>query len=834
MIRPLRAFLLLLSALPFVLLLLHGCGSDSAAPDQTGGTVRDATLAVGSSVSFGRVGVAGLPAPQEEAKAQDFRVIIETAGAETFSFPLDHDAEGWFFPAPLHPVTPNDGGALLVRIGDGTDESAPQDLTVGALPPAPGAFASLVATMREHLEQRAVWAGTSIAELQATPAGELAPLLLPLKVAQAYLDDPGDPRDLTDLAGGADGFLDDQDAELLDRVFGYFALESLLRLEIDGFAAVDTTEDEGAGPTLLGAGPAEAAGATAGKACISARWEISTAYQLSKAMIRSAVAQFGADPASDAGQILSKGGLAMATLGVAPGLGVPAGVAGAVLASVQGSVGAVAGLLPSYFVLLECEVDKQEFNEDSREVATYSNVWVRAASTGWSADQAVSGVVTSLLGSYLSSTDKLKIMDSEVLRDIGAAGVGLGAAEVFEDTGLIEFCSEDWDIDISSPVYSTAAAIARRFDVDIEAQTATPREAGQDQLQVAAQSAKFGGRQIHQDVPMEVLRIQVDVTPPDIYVMDPGSDVDITTAIRHADLTTLRWTTAHGTWQDGLGSDTNDGGTRPLRTPEAASAYPFLVSVESLTRYGARASGLPPRVGSATIRLGQPTVRVEPEYACIQPGETQQFTAKVTGVQDSTVVWDVIEGYGTIDQNGLYTSFNEGTSNAVIEARLAAIDTVAGQAELDAAACNCAVTIAITGDAVWNSSGSQAAYTVSYFDDYFYQFWFDIGSDDFPGITANLGFHDDKPSPVPGDTGQWKVSFGFVTANESWASVWDEENVPLPGVTLTITELTETTMIGRFTGNAFQLDVDGTPTSIIGVDVDIRAAYWDGGGWPCE
>lgn len=833
MTRPLLAFLLMLLALPAVLLLLHGCGSDSAAPDQSGGAVRDATLTVGSAVSFGRVGVAGLPAPQEEAKAQDFRVIIATEGAEAFTFPLGHDAEGWFFPAPLHPVSPIDGGALQVRIGDGTDQSAPLDLTVGALPPAPGAFASLVATLREHLEQRAAWAGTSIAALQAASAGELAPALLPLKVAQAYLDDPADPRDLTDLAGGAEGFLGAENAELLDRVFGWFALESLLRLEIEGFAALDTAEGGAAGAALLRPAGA-AAGAGAGKACIDYRPDISTDFELSQAMIRSAVGQFGADPASDAGQILAKGGLALAGLGVVPGLGVPAGVAGAVLAAAQGAAGSVAGLLPSSFVLLNCEVDKKEFNEDSRDVATYSRVTVRAASSGWSADQAVSGVVTSLLGAYLSSTDKLKIQDSEVLRDIGAAGLGLGAAEVFEDTGIIEFCPQEWNVDISSPVYCTAAALSRRFDVNVETQKVTPKEAGQDQLRVAAQSAKFGGREVHQDVPMEVLRIQVDVTPPEIIVMEPGGTVQITAAIRHADLTTLRWTAARGNWEDGLGDETNDGRTRTLRTPATESAYPFLVAVESLTRYGARASGEPPRVGFATVRLGRPSVRIEPPYACIQPGETQQFAAKVTGSQDSTVVWSVVEGYGSIDQNGLYRSLAAGTSNAVIEARLAANDTVSGQARVDVSGCTCAFSVAISGDAVWNAAGSQAAYMVSSFDDLFYQFFFDVGNDGSPSITASLGFADEKPSPRPGDTGDWRVSFGFVTANETWTSVWDDENVLLPGVTLTIEELTETSLTGRFTGNAFQLGEGGVPVSVIGVDVTVRAAYWDGGEWPCE
>lgn len=459
---------------------------------------------------------------------------------------------------------------------------------------------------------------------------------------------------------------------------------------------------------------------------------------------------------------------------------------------------------------------------------------MRAASTGWAADQAVSNVVTSLLGAYLSSTDKLKIQDSEVLRDIGAAGLGLGASDVFEDTGLIEFCPQEWNVDISSPVYCTAAAVARRFDVNVETQKVTPKEAGQDQLQVAAQSAKFGGREVHKDVPMEVLRIQVDVTPAEIVVMDPGSNVEITAAIRHADLTTLRWTAAWGNWEDGLGDETNDGRTRILRTPAAESAYPFLVAVESLTRHGARASGEPPRVGFATVRLGRPSVRIEPPYACIQPGQTQQFTAHVVGAEDSTVVWEVVEGYGTIDQNGLYRSLSAGTSNAVIEARLLADESVTGQARVDAAACNCAVTVAITGDAVWNAAGSQVAYMVSEFDDLFYQFFFILGDGDYPTITAFLGHEDDKPSPRPGDTGEWKVSFSFVTEAESWVSVWDDENVLLPGVTLAIDELTEDGMVGRFSGNAFQLGEGGEPVSVIGVDVPFRAGHWDGGAWPCE
>ena len=65
-------------------------------------------------------------------------------------------------------------------------------------------------------------------------------------------------------------------------------------------------------------------------------------------------------------------------------------------------------------------------------------------------------------------------------------------------------------------------------------------------------------------------------------------------------------------------------------------------------------------------------------------------------------------------------------------------------------------------------------------------------------------------------------------------SIWDNPKVPLPGVTMKVTEASETHMVGTFTGNAFQLNEDGEISSIVGVDVKFRAGRWDGGRWPCE
>ena len=49
-----------------------------------------------------------------------------------------------------------------------------------------------------------------------------------------------------------------------------------------------------------------------------------------------------------------------------------------------------------------------------------------------------------------------------------------------------------------------------------------------------------------------------------------------------------------------------------------------------------------------------------------------------------------------------------------------------------------------------------------------------------------------------------------------------------------ITSLTESSMEGSFTGNAFQFDENNDISSIVGVDVQFRAGLWDGGEWPCQ
>ena len=817
-----------------ILLLALGCGGDSSTPTSPGSPdVADATLSVASAVSLGRVDVAGLNPPSAK-KAQDFRVVVTAAGAEESTLILDYDDDGWFFRAPLHPVTPNAGGSVQIRITDGSDSSAPQDLELTALPSAPGSFAALVATMREHLEQRAGWAGTSIDSLKAMPADNVPPALLPLKISQEYLDSDADENDLTDLAANTNGFLSADEVDQLDRFFGSFQLAALLQQEIADGNALDEVPMLAQTPAPAPPRAPHHPAPTSATACFFAGPEIDSAPYLAIYMTRSAVAQFGADPNSDAGRILAFGAAGLSIMGTAPGpLGKVVSVSAAVIAAVQGATEAVAGIMPSRFTSIAYQLDQNVFNEDELGYATYSNVEVVAASTGWTADRSLSNALINTLGAYMSLTDMAQIRESTLARDVTLQWVGIGAGEVFGESDLIEICPQDWTVDISSPLYCTASSLQHKFEVDVEAQHVTPKAAGSDQLRVAAQATQFGGRTIHADADMRVRTIQVPVTPDEIYVTELGQTVTITAGIVNADLETLRWTPAWGSWDDNLSDETNGPRTRPLVTPTNADAYPFVVTIESLSRQGARASGLPPRVGFATIHNGAVRdIRISPSDTCIHNGETVQFTPQVRGFAEGEyhVTWAIAEGWGTIDQNGLYHAPNGGSTNDIITATIDEDSTIFDAATVDVGNCTCNLDINISGAYVWEHGSSQAAFTVNDFGGYFYQFFFGLDLNGPPLISASLSGLEGQPAPGPGETGSWRVSFAFATYDQSWTTAPTDEDA---GVTLTITELTTTTMVGHFNGTAVMRDQNGDVTSTVYVDVAMRAGLWDQ-GWPCD
>lgn len=811
--RP--TLILLLLAL---LLLPVACGDDEpTAPPAA--PLEGVTLESGSAASLGKVRVEGLPPGKAP---EDYRVRVQTDGTDDLDLPLESDAEGPFFWAPLHPIAPNQGGDVQVRVTDGDQASPELPLDLQALPAAPGAFANLVDALREHVDQRAVWAGSSFTDLQGQAFDAVDPALLPLKVAQSYID-AGTTTDLAALVDNQDGVLTADGRELLDRLFGYAPLVELVQDDIDSF---ETLESPGARSRPIPHAPK--------RDCLDEGPEITTAEELSEAMLVAARANVAINPDSPPGRTLEALGVMLSAGGVIPGYGTVFSVAGIGLAAWQGSRDMIASTYPSSFTSLEYDLDKAEFKEDFLEVGQWSNVRVVAASTGWIADAALANLVVSTLGAVLSGGQVLELMEAEFLRDAAITGLNLALGAYLEDNGgLIEFCAKTWDVDITEEPYSTASALDRRFQVDMLTRTIEPLEVGDDILRVAAQPSEFAGQEIHLDKPIVTRPIIVDVVPDLFIVGDPGETIQVRGEIMNAVDEALVWTTQQGSWTDGLGSDTNGPTTRGLQTPISPADYPFLITVESRSRGGLRADGTPARLDIATVRIESPAVEIRPASACISPGETLQFEAVVTGTENTFVTWSVVEGQGSISQNGLYQSLSEGTSFAVVEANLVAEDDVFDTATVDVQGCTCHYTLFITGDHDFRGGGPDIAYRVSDFGDGpIYQFFIQPPQDAEDALIGiSLTPTEEQATPEPGDTGTYEVSFLFspFPGSAGWAASPDREE---SGVFLELEELTATSMRGRLTGMAVQYDGEDV-SSVVFVDMPFVSARQDG-AWPCQ
>jgi len=592
---------------------------------------------------------------------------------------VEEDETGPFFRAPLHPVTPNEGGAVRVRVSDGENASSELELTLDPLPEAPGAYARLVETLRAIIDQRALWAGTSFNELAGLSFDEVPDEHLSLKVAQSYVDGGG-PNDLASLIDNANGFLAADERVLLDRMFGHARLDLVVQADIDDFA-------EGAvrGPLPMVSGH----GGKDRRSCIDVGPEIETAQELVDAKVLAALGDAAIDP-NGAGRYLEAVGHLFTGLGVVPGVGKVFSVAGVGIAVWQAAAGAVRGTYPSQLTHLDFDLDKDEFEEDDDTPARWSDVELTARSAGWVADQSVVNVVISAVGAYVGVRHTTQIEELDALRDVGVAGMNADLQSHLDvNEGIIEFCAKTWTVDISDPDFSTAGAPGGFFAVDRDAQTVTPLEVGSDELLIATVPGLFAGQDQQRGKPLETKPIRVIVEPAVIRVDEPGETVQITARIEDAEVTSLYWNAHQGTWEDGIGDDTNDGRTRPLKTPTATNLYPFRVLVESTSRQGLRADGEPSRSDFAEIRLEQARISIAPRDTCIDPGDQVQFRATVTGLDEYEVVWVKEEGYGSIDQSGLYQSLSGGTSDAVISAHIAGMEQVLDATTVDARGCNC-------------------------------------------------------------------------------------------------------------------------------------------------
>lgn len=105
-----------------------------------------------------------------------------------------------------------------------------------------------------------------------------------------------------------------------------------------------------------------------------------------------------------------------------------------------------------------------------------------------------------------------------------------------------------------------------------------------------------------------------------------------------------------------------------------------------------------------------PTVEVTPATATVYRGETQQFTAKVSGPSNKAVTWSVPVGFGSIDSTGLYTaSTDSGEGSIYVTATSIALPGASGTATVTLPSVN----FSIVPDALTIKPGASSTFSAA-------------------------------------------------------------------------------------------------------------------------
>lgn len=773
-----------LPSLLLVFLLAFGCSSDGGGDGGSGpesSALDGVTLSTTTPRSLDRVELRGLP----PARRAGGSVTVEFVGVEdTRPMPVEFDGDVAYFLAPFHPVTPTDGGEIGLQVVIGEARSPEFIVDLAALEDAPGAFEALVASLRAHVDGFAQRRGSSFEDLQSRTFEETPPALFPLKYAQSWVDDPANPNDLEALAEGSSDLLTADERRFLDQISGVTGLGGLIGLETDGLGDLDP-------PTLV-FGDASPLGR---RECIDSGPDISTAAQLSAAMWEAKFAEIAIT--GDRATTLSALSATLAAGSAIPVYGRAFLAAGGATAAWQASRGALAGMNPSRFVSIDAAASPQRFEEDFEAIGRWSNVRVVAASTGWAVDQAIVDAVVTALGAYASAGQAAQLTAADFLSNAAVSVVNQSASTYVgaQEGGVVEFCPQQWSVDISTSTWSDARSVLGHFEVDSAAQTYRPLEVEADALSIRAIPSKFGQESIDVDIAIGVDPIVVTAAPGRIQVGEPGEIVSITAAIENAVNTSLFWDPGVGTWDDAQGEPTNDGGTRPLRTPQEEGAYPFDVAIESLSRSGLRADNQPVRQAAVRIVLDDEIV-VSPANACLDPSESEEFSTTHAD-RPAAVTWSLedLDGnpssFGFVTQQGVYTAPSSGTGQVIVVATQVGDATNRGQAVVEVGSCSCFWALSIAGGSSYSGRFAGHGFPADFG---FFTFSFETDSGNAVGNAQSFS------DPVPANaTGSFTIdTFGFQSGTRSWVVTADPDDGT--SATISIIENDGVTMQGSVFG----------------------------------
>lgn len=623
-------------------------------------------LAATTGDPFDRVAVTGLAGLPTDEMALWMRTPDDQTVPDDIFVPVyldDGDADAQLV-VPFHPIDPMGGGDVefYVARGDDRSPSGPTiEFTIGPMPPADGAWNDFLDEFRAEIDRAADELGSTADELAATDPDDVPDELLPLWLSLAYLDDGTD----NSLVGIYDSdLLTDDDRMLLDALSAQMELTDALVAdgEAVGFrspatpptpaAATDSPSTTSIASTV---GPSQSGGD-----CRSANITVADAADLSDKLTKAL--NWEITEGGPVEKVLQDLGTVTTVGGFIPGVGWVIGAGGAVFSGIEALHNGIAGLYPSSITSLDAWIDTDEFREDFTHDGQWFEVTVVAESTGWNAAGDIGGTVLSGVSAGASGYlgQGLNIVEGFGL-DVGLFGGENLAGQLVGDVSptFLDFCPQQWEVDITGAPWSRASFVLDRFDTDNESRTYWPVDTGmtlpvEDTLRIEVDFRQFRNQQAWKDFPVRVVPIRVS-GPAEIEVDNPMDVVDVDFTVANAHDHSLELDADHGDWVDGPPTYL-DGDPLIQRYRHIAAIneddFPYIVVARSTSTSGLRANGDPPRVHTAVVRLRELIVRPDPASAL--PGNQIQFTATDRNGNPVEVDWSGTGG--TIGPDGVYTA----------------------------------------------------------------------------------------------------------------------------------------------------------------------------------
>ncbi len=624
-----------------------------------GSSLADIGLSADAIEPLGTVTLTGVAADG----SADLELWIRTPNGDV-AVPLYVGETGARFSAPMHPASPREGGPMELYVARGDERGSLLSLDVGSLDDAPGAWNEFVDAFVDAIDRRAQTFGTSFSELQATDFNDVEPLLQPLKLAQAYADDGGD-SDLESFY--TYGELTDDDRSMLDALTAQAGLIDLVN-ETDEAGGIGPASSTNPGSTVQTLAMTNAAVPQVSRLmvqsanCRAPGLSIAGAQDLSDKM--RATQANNIEPGSGERKVLDAIGTVTTVGGFVPGVGWVVAGFGAGFIGYEAYLNATTSMYPSIFTKLTAELIDDKFAEDFQAPSGWNEVMVTARSRGWSADADIAKTLlagASAVTSGLGNVAKLNVVQGVALDASLYLRDNTANAAVRRAGGFINFCPEEWTVDVRGLPWSSGRFVQKLFSVDSDEQTFEPIETDlnlpvEDTLKIEVESSQFGRAHVEEAHLISVKPISLDSVQT-IDVDNPGDYVDIEVSIMNALDRKLDWVTDQGGWQgDATLTDAGEMfGPPTVWTRTHASAlheieFPYFVTIDAATVTGLRADDDPPRRRVVQIRLKQ--LIVTPTDGSVLVRGTLPFFAEDRDGKAVEVDWEAAGG--SIGAGGVY------------------------------------------------------------------------------------------------------------------------------------------------------------------------------------